>query len=361
MSIATYLTALDRDRDALAANLVTKGVQASSSETFTTLVPKVLNIPSGGGGIVDGLTFKAPNLRPQTVSIMDKPFGWNAKTWSGLTNFNGCNVWSDGTDIYYSSGSNQYVLDKTTSTWSSKTWTGLTNFNGYGIWTDGTNIYYSSGAGTSYVLDKSTSTWTSVTGTGITGFVGYNVWTDGTDIYYSAGSYQYVYDKATSTWSTKTWNNSPSNFYGQYIWTDGTDIYLSYSTNVQYVLDKATSTWSSVTFNFGLGVSTNVSPLTNLYGYNIWTDGINIYYSYLTSAGSGNGNAYITLAFEKTTKTWYPSGPCLPAAAGENLGGSNVWTDGTNIYYSRIANQFVLQKPTGSTQISRSPICKPVL
>ena len=49
MSIATYLTALDRDRDALAANLVTKGVQASSSETFTTLVPKVLNIPSGGG------------------------------------------------------------------------------------------------------------------------------------------------------------------------------------------------------------------------------------------------------------------------------------------------------------------------
>lgn len=50
MSIATYLTALDRDRDALAANLTTKGVPASSSETFTTLVPKVLDIPSGGGG-----------------------------------------------------------------------------------------------------------------------------------------------------------------------------------------------------------------------------------------------------------------------------------------------------------------------
>lgn len=51
MSIATYLTALDRDRDALAANLTTKGVPASSSETFTTLVPKVLDIPSGGGSI----------------------------------------------------------------------------------------------------------------------------------------------------------------------------------------------------------------------------------------------------------------------------------------------------------------------
>ena len=53
MSIATYLTALDRDRDALAANLTTKGVPASSSETFTTLVPKVLDIPSGGGGGVN--------------------------------------------------------------------------------------------------------------------------------------------------------------------------------------------------------------------------------------------------------------------------------------------------------------------
>ena len=53
MSIATYLTALDRDRDALAVNLTTKGVPASSSETFTTLVPKVLDIPSGGGSGIE--------------------------------------------------------------------------------------------------------------------------------------------------------------------------------------------------------------------------------------------------------------------------------------------------------------------
>lgn len=48
MSIASYITALDRDRDNLAANLNTMGVAAYSSETFTSLVPKVLNIPSGG-------------------------------------------------------------------------------------------------------------------------------------------------------------------------------------------------------------------------------------------------------------------------------------------------------------------------
>ena len=52
-------------------------------------------------------------------------------------------IWTDGSDIYYSDASNQYVLDKSTSTWSAKTWSGLTNFVGMRIWTDGSNIYYS--------------------------------------------------------------------------------------------------------------------------------------------------------------------------------------------------------------------------
>ena len=47
MSIANYLTALDAQRDQLARNLVTMGVQASESEKLNTLVPKVLQIPSG--------------------------------------------------------------------------------------------------------------------------------------------------------------------------------------------------------------------------------------------------------------------------------------------------------------------------
>jgi hypothetical protein len=47
MSIANYLAALDAQRDQLARNLVTMGVQASESEKLNTLVPKVLQIPSG--------------------------------------------------------------------------------------------------------------------------------------------------------------------------------------------------------------------------------------------------------------------------------------------------------------------------
>ena len=45
MSIGNYLTALDEQRDQLARNLVTMGVQASESEQLNTLVPKVLQIP----------------------------------------------------------------------------------------------------------------------------------------------------------------------------------------------------------------------------------------------------------------------------------------------------------------------------
>lgn len=45
MSIANYLTALDEQRDQLARNLVTMGVQASENEKLNTLVPKVLQIP----------------------------------------------------------------------------------------------------------------------------------------------------------------------------------------------------------------------------------------------------------------------------------------------------------------------------
>lgn len=47
-----YLTQLQQDRDDLVDNLETKGITGlTGDETFTELVPEVLNIPSGGGDI----------------------------------------------------------------------------------------------------------------------------------------------------------------------------------------------------------------------------------------------------------------------------------------------------------------------
>ena len=199
---------------------------------------------------------------------------WVPKTWTGLTgSFNGSSVWTDGDNIYYSNQSNQYVLNKSTSTWSSKSWGSLTSFYGGCIWTDGENIYYSNGSA-QYVLDKATSTWNTKTWNGLTSFSGQYVWTDGDNIYYSNYSTQYVLNKSTSTWSSKSWNGLTS-FNGDYVWTDGDNIYYSYDppgTSNQYVLDKSTSTWNTKTW----------SGSRPAYGGYIWTDGDNIYYSYQT-------------------------------------------------------------------------------
>ena len=58
-TISQQLTELVNQKNALADNLVTKGVEASQSETFNTLVPKVLDISSGGNNnkmsqLIDG-------------------------------------------------------------------------------------------------------------------------------------------------------------------------------------------------------------------------------------------------------------------------------------------------------------------
>ena len=57
-TIAQYLTALDKWRDKLAANLTAKGVAASAAEKLNTLVPKVLDI-SGGTPAAKTVAFDA--------------------------------------------------------------------------------------------------------------------------------------------------------------------------------------------------------------------------------------------------------------------------------------------------------------
>ena len=49
---ADYLAQLQADKQTLVDNLVAKGVEASNEETFTTLAPKVADIPSGGASFV---------------------------------------------------------------------------------------------------------------------------------------------------------------------------------------------------------------------------------------------------------------------------------------------------------------------
>ena len=93
-----------------------------------------------------------PSLKTQSLMAQnDTGNTWLAKTWTGLTSFNGSAIWTDGNNIYYSYGSNHYILDKSTSIWSTKTWSGLTNLVGGNFWTEGDNIYYSKGSDQYYL------------------------------------------------------------------------------------------------------------------------------------------------------------------------------------------------------------------
>ncbi len=262
----------------------------------------------------DNATDEAFHNLAEHLELVD-PKLWKQKTWSGLSSFVGDKIWTDGTDIFYSNGSDQYVLNKATSTWNAKTWAGLNDLYGNNVWTDGTDIYYSIGT-LNYVLNKTTSTWTTKTWNGLNYIEGHKIWTDGTNIYSSNLYNQYVLNKETSTWSAKTWSGL-TEFYGDRIWTDGTDFYYS-SGSEQYVLNKETSTWSAKTW----------SGLNSFYANSIWTDGTNIYYS--------TGSQQYVL--DKSTSTW-----STKTWSGLNsVGGAYVWTDGTDIYLSNSSTQYVL-------------------
>ena len=261
---------------------------------------------------------------------------WTTKTWNGFTSFYGSNVWTDGTNIYSSTGTYQYQLDKSTSTWNPKTWNGLTEVYGRNIWTDGENIYVSND-NQHYQLDKSTSTWNSKTWyQPFELSEGCNVWTDGTNTYYSSGTQQYQLDKsAVRVWNNKNWTGLTS-FSGFNVWTDGTNIYYSDAqTNGHYQLDKTTSTWSAKTW----------SGWKIFSGQYVWTDGTNIYYSYSTSGSSGS--SVIQYKLDKPTSTWTKI-TWNDNWFQNNAQGDNVWTDGTNTYYSESFSHYKFNK-TNST------------
>ena len=153
------------------------------------------------------------------------------------------------------------------------------------------------------------------------------------------------------------------------VWTDGEDIYLG----TTHVLDKTNLTWiekpmsGSLTnfyssdyiwqFNgqifYSLG-STQVfdketyswqektwSGLSNITGSNVWTNGKDIYYSESTN------KLYL---LNKNTLEWVLTDVKWAETIGEDFTyftGANVWTDGKDIYYSKDGINYVYDSNLG--------------
>lgn len=112
-------------------------------------------------------------------------YSWYAKTWNGLTNFAGSHVWRDlSGNVYYSSGENQYQLNKSTSTWTEKIWYGLDSFSGRYVWTDNQRIFVSTDT-SMYVLNTTTSTWSRIS------FGGTFIRPTGRQVYWYKGNLYY--------------------------------------------------------------------------------------------------------------------------------------------------------------------------
>jgi len=231
------------------------------------------------------------------------------------SSFSASYIWTDGTDIFYSTGSTQLVYNKNTSTWSTKTWSGTTTIperTGFvkNLWyyTSGTRRYnYYSGGSSYYQYYLNGSSWNS-TAQQLSSMSGEYVWHDGNNVYYSAGTtHKYFDTNGSGWWDDKTWNGL-SNFSGDEIWTDGTTIYC-YHNKTHYVLNRSTSTWSVKTWN-------GFSSVTSFYVKDIWHHGSDTFYS--------NGTNHYKL--NPSTSTW------TVVSFGANFSGRDVWSDGTNWY-----------------------------
>ena len=255
--------------------------------------------------------------------------GFKPKTWTGMGNWGGDNIWIDiDGKIYYSNGSNQFQLIVATSTWAQKTWQGVTNFSGSIVWNDGVHTYMSNG-NTQYELDHDTDTWSTKTWTGLSQPSAYDIWTDGTDIYYDSGNNHYIYNRSDSSWSSNTWTGVTS-FLGRNVWTDGTHIYLSNTSSQQLRLNVSTKTWSSRSWT--------CPSIANFYGQHVWTDGKDIFYSY-------TGTISYQWVLDKATYTWQER---LWIGAPENkISAAKIWTDGNNYYLNNGTDyKFVLADMT---------------
>ena len=142
-----------------------------------------------------------------------------------------------------------------------------------------------------------------------------------------------------------------TNFNGSHIWTDGTNIYYSYVVKYkddQYILNKETSTWSRIYWNS----YTEAGGYHAILGEDIWTDGENIY-CFHSEYASGKMYYRFYLIFDKSISNWSRCGGAgLPYLDGIGNRGRDIWTDGDDIYYSYgSSEQYKLRHKYKSCQI----------
>ena len=256
---------------------------------------------------------------------------WVKVNWYGLNNFDGNNVWTDGTDYYYSAGNIHFKKDPATNAWNQVTWSGLTEFDGKNVWNYNGKIYYSTATfdyaaggvitGNNYVLNTDSNTWVKLNWS--EGIFGEGVFIMDGVCYFGYANTPYPAKKFNGT----TWEDSEiANVLSNSVWTDGVNYYCNKpSAEGSRIYDRNTETWDKITWQIE-GSSSRV-----INGEYVWTDGTNMYYSSYSESAVIDTQNHVA-----NKQTW--------VGAPDHLEGLYIWTDGENIYYSDGAEQYVFVK-----------------
>lgn len=258
------------------------------------------------------------------ATVTTSTIGWAPNKPDGFWPTYGDNVWSDGTNTYYSSYSDQYVFNG--ENWEPMSWFGLEDFEGSNIWTFDGDIYLSNWA-EAYILIKDEHRWESISWTNRpSDLSAYKIWTDGIKAYYS-NRYEnhYVLNKEANAWEQISWPGITEGFSAENIWTDGTNTYCTTYDNISGGVTLETA------MNRTYVLVDGEWQYKAMYGgklqsaQNVWTDGTNIYYNCRVNSGSKDVYlSYILKGDTWETKNWVGYTP---------ESGNAIWSHANNIYY----------------------------
>ena len=250
----------------------------------------------------------------QQYKLNEQSLEWGPITWNGFNNIKGENVFTINTKIYYSSGGKIYKLTPGSINWEEEEslFVGIApSIYGEQIWHDGSDTYYSYGT-QQFKFNNKTGKFDQITWVSAP-YYGRDIWHDGSDTYYSEGSKLEYIKLPTSI----TWSNIPDNFDTINIWHIGDKTYYS-DGNIHKIINEDTMSFDDFTGWKGL---------TNFYGYNVWESKNNIYYS-------EQYKGYYILDIETNTwlpKSWVSN---HIKDNSEISASNYIWSDGIRTYYS---------------------------
>lgn len=146
-------------------NTTVKYVQCPVPPSGWTVTDLTDTIKGNCTFIYKGTMYGAVQNPAALLSKWDSNSGWvSQNVFTNLpSNCYAYHVWTLGDRVFCDNGSSHYEYNFTNNTWDTHTWTGLSNFNGARVFTDGVDIYEVGGTGSStsiHILDPSTDTWT---------------------------------------------------------------------------------------------------------------------------------------------------------------------------------------------------------